>query len=92
MDLNEIKDRVRRTVAECADLSMDSVTGDTQLIGPVAAIKSRALVEVLLDLEEFAEDALGAEFDWTSDAAMSESRSVFRTVDTLAGHLFDLQR
>jgi hypothetical protein len=46
---------------------------------------------LLLSVEEFARDRLGAEFDWTSDSAMSEARSVLRNVGTLARHVTDLQ-
>ena len=91
MDMEEIRQRVRAIIAECADLPPVTVVGETQLVGPTAAIKSRALVEALLALEEFAEEHLGVEFDWTSDAAMSQSRSIFRTVDALASHLHKLQ-
>lgn len=41
------------------------------------------LVELCLALEDKAPD-LGFEFDWTSDAAMSNSRSMFRTAGSLA--------
>ncbi len=41
------------------------------------------LVELCLTLEDFAEEK-GFEFDWTSDQAMSRSRSMFRTAGSLA--------
>ena len=41
------------------------------------------LVEVCLALEDLA-DEHGFEFDWTSEAAMSKSRSMFRSVVALA--------
>jgi hypothetical protein len=41
------------------------------------------LVELCLALEDFAEEK-GFEFDWTSDQAMSRSRSMFRTAGSLA--------
>jgi acyl carrier protein len=59
------------------------VTGDTQLIGGDAQLDSMQLVEVCLALEDKA-DQLGFEFDWTSDATLSRSRSMFRSVTTLA--------
>ena len=40
------------------------------------------LVEVCLALEDLA-DEHGFEFDWTSEAAMSKSRSMFRSVTAL---------
>ena len=41
------------------------------------------LVEVCIKLEDLAEEH-GFEFDWTSDSAMSKSRSMYRSVKTLA--------
>ena len=41
------------------------------------------LVEVCLSLEDLADDH-GFEFDWTSESAMSMSRSMFRSVAVLA--------
>jgi hypothetical protein len=40
------------------------------------------LVELCLALEDMAVE-IGFEFDWTSDAAMSRSRSMFRTAGSL---------
>jgi hypothetical protein len=56
---------------------------DTQLIGGDSLLDSMNLVEVCLLLEDIA-DEHGFEFDWTSEAAMSKSRSMFRTVSALA--------
>ncbi len=59
------------------------VTKDMQLIGGESLLDSMRLVEVCLALEDLA-DEHGFEFDWTSEAAMSKSRSMFRNVDALA--------
>jgi hypothetical protein len=91
LEIQEIRDRIRRSVAEFGELPLESVDGETQLVGESSALKSGALVEVLLDMEEFAEEELHVEFDWRSDSAMSQSRSIFRTVETLARHLHQLQ-
>lgn len=56
---------------------------ETQLIGGDSLIDSMKLVEVCLALEDLA-DEHGFEFDWTSEAAMSKSRSMFRNVAALA--------
>jgi hypothetical protein len=53
------------------------------LIGGVSVLDSMKLVELCLALEDIAA-AMGFEFDWTSDAAMSRSRSMFRTASSLA--------
>lgn len=67
-----------------------TISADSPLVGEKAIISSRELVEVLLAIEEYAEDELGVEFDWTSDSAMSERRSMFRTPATLAEYLASL--
>ena len=59
------------------------ITEDTQLIGGESLLDSMKLVEVCLALEDLA-DEHGFEFDWTSEAAMSKSRSMFRSVAALA--------
>ena len=59
------------------------ISEDMQLIGGDSLLDSMNLVEVCLLLEDLA-DEHGFEFDWTSEAAMSRSRSMFRSVSTLA--------
>ncbi len=59
------------------------VTDDMPLIGGNGVLDSMKLVELCLMLEDMATD-LGFEFDWTSDTAMSRSRSMFRTAESLA--------
>ena len=59
------------------------ISEDMQLIGGNALLDSMKLVEVCLALEDIA-DENSFEFDWTSEAAMSKSRSMFRSVAALA--------
>ena len=59
------------------------VTEETPLIGDSRVLDSLGLVELCLKLEDEASN-MGFEFDWTSDQAMSRSRSMFRTISTLA--------
>lgn len=59
-----------------------AVTEELPLIGSDGALDSMKLVELCLALEDKAADE-GFEFDWTSDAAMSKSRSMFRTAGAL---------
>ena len=59
------------------------ITEEMQLIGGESLLDSMKLVEVCLALEDLA-DEHGFEFDWTSEAAMSKSRSMFRSVVALA--------
>ena len=64
------------------DVSRD-VNDDMPLIGGDSTLDSMKLVELCLALEDMA-TSKGFEFDWTSDSAMSKSRSMFRTAGTLA--------
>ena len=59
------------------------ITEEMQLIGGQPLLDSMKLIEVCLALEDLA-DEHGFEFDWTSEAAMSKSRSMFRSVVALA--------
>jgi len=59
-----------------------ALTADTVLIGDGRVLDSMALVELCLRLEDRAA-TMGFEFDWTSESAMSRSRSIFRTVGAL---------
>lgn len=59
------------------------VTDEMPLIGSKSVLDSMRLVELCLALEDKASE-MGFEFDWTSDAAMSRSRSMFRTAGSLA--------
>lgn len=91
MDLESIRNRVRGKLAEVSGLELSQVNDETRLIGSNAVVESQGLVELLLAMEDFAEDELATSFDWSSDSAMSRSRSLFRTVGTLAHHLHSLQ-
>jgi len=57
---------------------------DTLLMGDGGVIDSRSLVELLIGLEEFLEEQFSADFNWTTDRAMSAKRSPFRTLKSLA--------
>ena len=59
------------------------VTDDMPLIGGGCVLDSMKLIELCLALEDKAAE-IGFQFDWTSDAAMSRSRSMFRTAGSLA--------
>ena len=63
--------------------SKEKITEEMQLIGDESLLDSMKLIEVCLALEDLADDN-GFEFDWTSESAMSKSRSMFRTVVSLA--------
>ena len=64
------------------------VVDETPLIGGQSLLDSMKLVELCLALEDKAAE-LGFDFDWTSDAAMSKSRSMFRTAGSLAAEFIN---
>ena len=45
---------------------------------------------MLLKIEEYVEENFNNEFNWSDNSAMSETRSVLRTVGTLAKHIVEL--
>ena len=73
----------------CKD-TKNSFSANTILVGANRAIKSVQLVELLLKIEDYVEKNLNSKFDWESNSAMSETRSVLRTVKSLAAHVVDL--
>tara|TARA_B100000989_G_scaffold297214_1_gene282350 strand:+ start:386 stop:679 length:294 start_codon:yes stop_codon:yes gene_type:complete len=88
MNLDQAKEIVISIVTEAledAEALVDEiqVTETMELIGGESLLDSMGLVDVCLALEDLA-DEHDFEFDWTSDAAMSKSRSMFRSVAALA--------
>jgi acyl carrier protein len=65
-----------------------AVTAETKLMGDSGVIDSIVLIELCVGLEDRASE-LGFEFDWTSDSAMSRSRSMFSSVESLALEFFN---
>ena len=61
----------------------EKIDGTTELIGGESAFDSNGLVELCIFLEDLSDDN-HFQFDWTSDVAMSKSRSMFRSAETLA--------
>lgn len=83
---------VRDEVAALTGQQPETVLPDTVLVGAGRVVDSADLVMLLIAAEEYAREELGAEFDWTSDSAMSEARSVLRSIATLSKHLSELPR
>ena len=88
---DEVEKFVREEVASLTNRDATAVGPETVLVGTNRIVDSADLVMLLLSAEEYTREKLGAVFDWTSDSAMSEARSVLRSVGSLARHLTDLQ-
>ena len=80
---SDVKLLVFTLVSQLLDDKALQVTEDMPLLGGESVLDSMKLVELCLALEDKAAD-MGFEFDWTSDVAMSPSRSMFRTAGSLA--------
>jgi hypothetical protein len=87
----DVEQFLREEVASLTGTPLETVTSATVLVGANRVIDSADLVMLLLAAEDFAQDRMGAKFDWTSDSAMSEARSTLRSIETLGRHLFSLQ-
>lgn len=82
VNIEQAKEIVILTISQALE-SKSEISEDMQLIGGESLLDSMKLVEVCLALEDMA-DEHEFEFDWTSEAAMSKSRSMFRNVAALA--------
>lgn len=83
-----IKNEIFVVIADLIQDKAQEINDDTPLIGGESLLDSMKLVELCLTLEDKATD-LGFEFDWTSDAAMSKSRSMFRTAGSLTAEFIN---
>jgi len=83
MDNTQISEIIYQTIHGLLEDQSIAIKDDLQLIGSDSVLDSMKLVELCLALEDKAAD-IGFEFDWTSDTAMSRSRSMFRTAGALA--------
>lgn len=88
---DEIEEFLRNEIAALTARGAGEISANTVLVGSGRVLDSADLVMLLLAVEEFAQERMGAHFDWASDSAMSEARSVLRSVGSLADHLMTLQ-
>jgi acyl carrier protein len=91
-DYQQVEEFIRDEVSAITGKPADAITSSTVLVGTGRVVDSADLVMLLIAVEEFAKDTLDATFDWTSDSAMSEARSVLRSVGSLSKHLSELSR
>lgn len=79
--INIIKSSIKKNL-ELNDINIE-IDGQTAIIGNDSPIDSMALIQLCLNLEEKAEE-LNFEFDWTTEHAMSKSKSMFKNVRSLS--------
>ena len=92
MTLNETIEFIKMEIKEALEQDgiKASVNSTMSLIGSDSSLDSMKLVRLCLTLEDKAGDEF--EFNWTSDIAMSKSRSMFRSVHSLAEEFIKQQR
>jgi acyl carrier protein len=66
--------------------SAPEVNAETSLFGDNALLDSAALVSLLVEVEQQINDAVGTEILLADDRAMSQKRSPFRNIGTLADY------
>lgn len=66
-----------------------TISEDTQLFGREGVLASLMLVELMLAVEDYCTEQ-GLVFAWTDDSAMSERRSAYRSVGSLADTIMAL--
>ena len=86
--MSELKAQIFAEIAALVDDSSIAITDDTPLLGDGSVLDSMKVVTLCIALEDLAADH-DFDFDWTSDAAMSRSRSMFRTAGSLAAEFLN---
>lgn len=88
MEIQQIEELVAKEVLKSLRDEKTVITSKTLLMGEAGVLDSIVLIELCVGLEDRASE-LGFEFDWTSDSAMSRSRSMFSSVESLAKEFFN---
>ena len=82
MDKTSSKKIIIKVISKILDKKF-KIIDDMKLIGAESPLDSMKLVEICVSLEDIAEQH-NFEFIWTSEATMSKTNSIFRSIDTLA--------
>jgi acyl carrier protein len=88
MEIQQIEELVIKEVLKSLRDDKTLITSKTLLTGDAGVVDSIVLIELCVGLEDRASE-LGFEFDWTSDSAMSRSRSMFSSVESLAKEFYN---
>jgi hypothetical protein len=67
--------------------TVPEVDAETPLFGATALLDSAALVSLLVEIEQQINDLVGTEILLADDRAMSQKRSPFRNIGTLAEYV-----
>lgn len=89
--MSDIKAKIFTEISELVDNDEIVISDETPLLGDGSVLDSMKLVTLCIALEDIAADH-DFDFDWTSDAAMSRSRSMFRTAGSLVEEFLKQQK
>ena len=84
---------VREILSEIDEIDIDQIpplNQSTRLIGKKAVVNSLGLVSVIVDIEQKLGDDYGIEVTIADDRAMSQEKSPFLTIGTLAEYVSTL--
>ena len=85
--MEKIKNDILNIIQSITEIEIKNLNENTPLLGDSAILDSMSLVELCVNLEDYANEN-GLQFDWTSNSTMSNSRSMFRNVGTLLQEFF----
>lgn len=93
---NNIPDVVVKSLKEILDFSNPDTNRefnqDSVIFGPGGLLDSMGLVTLITDLEEKLEDEFGVSLILADERAMSQKKSPFRTVSSLAQYISTLMQ
>jgi acyl carrier protein len=89
MEKNQIAELVINAVEDILDDETVEVNNDTVLLGNDAVVDSMGLVNLIVDIEGLLADN-DIEVTLTSEKAMSQRNSPFRTVESLTDYIKEL--
>ena len=93
MDKTAVTQFICKTVREISESTgaenTSEITEETLLLGSDGVLSSLMLVELMLALEDYCTDH-GCKFVWTDDSAMSDRRSMYRSVSSLVDFVMGL--
>ncbi len=72
------------------DAALPEINEETRLIGQNAILDSLGLVSLIVEVEQHVADDLGVTLILADERAMSQKRSPFRSIGSLADYICDL--
>ena len=89
--MQELRAQIFDEIAELVGDQSIIISDETPLLGDGSVLDSMKVVTLCIALEDIAADH-DFDFDCTSDAAMSRSRSMFRTAGALVDEFLNQQK